>query len=152
MIIRYLRLYCATPASEPERHRDGVVAVAAIEEKAALARLLLADMGAWGRNPGASVTSAIGPMMIAAYRQLIWGFGISLAETLVVERDVDGHFDLMCDPRDGDGYRRMPLFARGGRSTARTAEAFVSWAGAAGQAMLERAEAVGIGEWAGVEG
>jgi hypothetical protein len=151
-IIRYLRLHCQHPTARPEPYTDGVLAVASINEGTHLARLLLADMSAWGRGGGASVTKAIDRLMVAAHRHLIAGFGIALHDTLIVERDGSGHFDLVCDLHDGKGYRHMPLFAADKRIAPRTREAFLSWAGAPGGAMLAKAQAVGEGAWAGVEG
>lgn len=152
-LIRYLRLFCAFPGATLESRRDGVVAVAAIHESAALARLLLADMGLWGRNDGTSVTNACEQYMRAAHKQLISRFGIPLADTLVVELDSAGHFDLVVDAGDGQGYRHSPLFALDRRLPARSRAAFLSWApGGSGRALLDKAESVGAGAWADVEG
>ena len=73
------------------------------------------------------------------------GFGIALADTLVVEVDRSGAFDLVCDLGDGRGSRHQPLFCVHRRAPARSREAFLSWAGEMGRAMLNRAEAVGAG-------
>jgi hypothetical protein len=151
-ILRYLRLHCPHPTARPEPRKDGVLAVASINERSHLARLLLADMDAWGRNTGASVTNAIDRLMAAAHRHLISGFGIALKDTLVVELDGNGHFDLVCDLLDGQGLRHMPLYGLDKRIEPRTREAFLSWAGPSGEAMLAKAEAVASGAWAGVEG
>lgn len=151
-LIRHLRLHCSTPAARPQRHRDGILAVAAIVESAHLARLLLIDMEQWGRNDGASVTNAIDLLAPEAHRLLIAGFGIALRDTQIVEWDGSGAFDLVCDLGDGRGPRHQPLFAIDKGAAPRSREAFLSWAGAVGREMLSRAEAVGAGEWAGVEG
>jgi hypothetical protein len=90
-LIRHLRLFCASPNAVPVRQKDGVLAVAGVLERAGLARLLLVDMERWGRNPGASVTNAIDRLVPAAHRYLIGGFGIALADTLIVEWDGSGH-------------------------------------------------------------
>lgn len=151
-IIRYLRLHCAHPTARPEPRKDGVLAVASVNEGTHLARLLLADMRLWGRGGGASVTNAVDRLMVAAHRHLIAGFGIALRDTLIVEWDGSGKFDLVRDVGDGQGYRHMALFPPDKRIAPRTREAFVSWAGAPGLAMLAKADAVGAGEWAGAEG
>lgn len=151
-VIRYLRLFCSHPGAEAETRRDGVVAVAAIYEHAALARLLLVDMGLWGRNEGATVTSAFEKFMVAGHRQLISRFGIPLDDTLVVARDSAGHFDWIAEGGDGLGYRCSPMLAMGRPVPARSREAFLSWAGIGGETLLEKADSVGAGAWADVEG
>lgn len=151
-LIRHLRLYCASPNSKPARDHDGVLAVAGVVERAGLARLLLVDMERWGRNQGASVTNAVDQLVPAAYRHLIGGFGIPIAETLIVELDASGAFDLVCDRNDGTGMRHEPLHAPGGAARPRSREAFLAATGAMGRVMLQRAEAIGSGEWVGVEG
>ena len=148
-LIRHLRLFCASPNVVPVRQKDGVLAVAGVLERAGLARLLLVDMERWGRNPGASVTNAIDRLVPAAHRYLIGGFGIALADTLIVEWDGSGAFDLVCD-LGGMSHRPLHGSERGARPRSR--EAFVAATGAMGRAMLQRAEAVGKGEWVGVEG
>lgn len=151
-LIRHLRLFCPSPDATPVRHHDGILAVAGVLEHANLARMLLIDMERFGRNRGASVTNAIQRVAPAAHRLLVGGFGIALADTLVVELDGAGAFDLVCDMGDGMGMRHQPLFCMNRQAPARSREAFLSWAGDMGRAMLERAEAVGAGQWAGVEG
>lgn len=151
-LIRHLRLFCQSPDATPVRHHDGILAVAGVLERANLARLLLVDMERFGRNRGASVTNAIQRVAPAAHRLLIGGFGIALVDTLVVEVDRSGAFDLVCDLGDGRGSRHQPLFCMHRKAPARSREAFLSWAGEMGRAMLDRAEAVGAGEWVGVEG
>lgn len=151
-LIRHLRMFCQSPDATPVRHHDGILAVAGVLEDANLARLLLDDMERFGRNRGASVTNAIQRVAPAAHRLLIGGFGIALVDTLVVELDGSGAFDLVCDLGDGLGMRHQPLFCMHRKAPARSREAFLSWAGDMGRAMLERAEAVGAGQWAGVEG
>ncbi len=151
-LIRHLRLFCASPNVLPVRQQDGVLAVAGVLERAGLARLLLVDMERWGRNPGASVTNAVDQLAPAAHRYLIGGFGIALSDTLIVEWDGSGAFDVVCDLGDGRGVSHRPLYGveRGVRPRSR--EAFIAATGGMGRAMLQRAEAVGRGEWAGVEG
>jgi len=151
-ILRFLRLYCATPNSIAQPHRDGILAVAAVNEAAELATLLLADMALWGRGAGASVTNAIDMVMVKAHASLIARFGIPLAVTRVVEWDSSGHFDLYCDMRDGRGYLHHPLVGTNRKTAARSREAFLSWAPGAGQRMLTKAEEVGSGVYAGTEG
>ena len=151
-LIRYLRLYCATPDAMPERHRDGVLAVAAVNERAELATLLLADMSLWGRGAGASVTNAIDRVMALAHSVLIDRFGIPLSQTRVVEWDSAGHFDMFCDMRDGKGYLHHPLFGIERSIVPRSREAFLSWASGLGYVMLAKADLVGCGAYAGVEG
>ena len=151
-LIRHLRLYCASPNEAPVRHHDGILAVAGVLEHACLARLLLVDMERFGRNRGASVTNAIDQVVPVAHRLLIAGFGVDLADTLVVEWDGSGAFDLVCDMRDGMGMRHQPLLCMNRTAAPRSREAFLSWAGEMGREMLKRAEAVGAGQWAGVEG
>lgn len=151
-VIRFLRLYSRSPDAKPEQRRDGVLAVAAIKEAAGLARLLLVDMGPWGRNDGASVTNAFETILPAAHRWLIAGFDVPLADTLVVELDSSGHFDLICDLGDGAGLRHTPLVAGQRACPPRSREAFIWWAGGVGRAMLHRVDAVREGAWAGVEG
>lgn len=151
-VIRYLRFHCQSPDARPVPNRDGILAIAAIRETAHLARLLLVDMGAWGRNDGASVTNAARPLMDAAHRRLISGFGIELADTLVAELDGSGHFDLIVDLGDGLGHRHSPLVAGERGVAVRSREAFLWWAGEVGRSMLRTVDAVREGEWAGVEG
>ena len=74
--VRHLRMHCASPNARPTIGRDGVVAVAGVNERAGLARLLLVDMGLWKRNDGASVTNAIDVLATEAHRRLIAGFTI----------------------------------------------------------------------------
>ena len=152
MAIRYLRLHCQHPGARPETHKDGVLAVAAVHEQASLARLLLADMSAWGRGRGARVTSAIEMLAPAAHRHLIAGFGIALQDTLIVGRDGCGHFDLVSARGEGKGYRHTPLSTRDPRIEPRSREAFLSWAGPPGDIMLAKVQAVADGQWSGVEG
>jgi hypothetical protein len=151
-VVRYLRFHCQSLDARPEPNRDGILAIAAIRETAHLARLLLVDMSAWGRNDGASVTSAAGPLMDAAHRRLIAGFGINLADTLVAELDGSGHFDLIVDLGDGLGHRHSPLVAGERGVAVRSREAFLCWAGEVGRSMLRTVDAVRDCEWAGVEG
>lgn len=151
-IVRYLRLHCSTPTARPVPGRDGVLAVAAIKESAGLACLLLVDMGSWGRNDGASVTNAACALIDAAHRRLIGGFGIALSDTMCVELDGSGHFDLLIDIGDGAGLRHSALTAVDRAVPARTREAFLWWAGELGRQMLRTVDAVREGEWAGAEG
>ena len=151
-LIRHLRLFCASPNVVPVRQQDGVLAVAGVLERAGLARLLLVDMERWGRNPGASVTNAVDQLAPAAHRYLIGGFGIALADTQIVELDGSGAFDLVCGLGDGFGMSHRPLYGAERGARPRSREAFIAATGAMGRAMLQRAEAVGKGEWAGVEG
>ena len=152
-IIRYLRFHCPTATSMPQADRDGALAVAAINESAQLAHMLLVDMRRWDRNDGASLREALGVLVPAAHRRLVAGFGIPMADTLIVEWDggdvfvrlrVEAEAALQsfddtpaCSTRRGDP---------GGRS------AFLAWARPTGEAMLEKVEAVVGGLWAGVEG
>jgi hypothetical protein len=151
-VIRFLRLHCRTPDARPEVYRDGVLAVAAVNERAGLARLLLADMGAWGRNDGASVTNALQMLVPAAHRLLIGGFGVPLGETHVVELDGSGHFDLVSDLKDSGGQRHQPLTHGPGGCAPRSREAFLRWAGETGHSMLKTVDAMRDGAWPGVEG
>jgi len=151
-LIRNLRLFCASPNAAPVRQQDGVLAVAGVLERAGLARLLLVDMERWGRNAGASVTNAIDQLVPAAHRCLIGGFGIALADTLIVECDGSGAFDVVCDLGDGRGMSHQPLSVVEHGVRPRSREAFIAATGAMGRAMLQRAETVGVGDWAGVEG
>ncbi len=151
-LIRHLRLFCASPNVVPVRQQDGVLAVAGVLERAGLARLLLVDMERWGRNPGASVTNAIDRLVPAAHRYLIGGFGIALADTLIVEWDGSGAFDVVCDLGDGSGMSHRPLYGAEHDLRPRSREAFIAATGAMGRVMLQRAETVGVGDWAGVEG
>lgn len=152
-IIRYLRLHCPTSTSTPQPNRDGVLAVASINEQAQLAQMLLGDMRRWGRNDGASVRDALGLLVPAAHRHLVAGFGISLADTLFVGWDggetflrlrvekAPARWPCECAPACA-----MRIGAAGGRSC------FLAWTGPVGASMLEKAEAVLGGMWAGVEG
>ena len=83
---------------------------------------------------------------------VIGGFGIALSDTLIVEWDGSGAFDLVCGFGDGSGRSHRPLCGADRGARPRSREAFVAATGAMGRAMLQRAEAVGKGEWAGVEG
>jgi hypothetical protein len=104
LLIRYLRMHGEHPTAKPVRHRDGILVVAAVNESAELATLLIADMSLWKRGHGASATNPIDTVMVEAHSALIEGFGIPLAATRVVEWDSCGKFDLYCDRRDGKGY------------------------------------------------
>lgn len=150
-IIRHLRLHAAYPTAKPTVGRDGVLAVAAIHESASLARLLLADMGRFKRNDGASVTNGIDVFITEAHTRLIAGFKIALQDTQVVELDASGYFDLVVDLGEGCGRRHQPLFATGGVAS-RSREAFAAWGGHVAREMLRRAEVIGEKGWAGVEG
>jgi hypothetical protein len=152
-IIRYLRFHCPTPNSMPQPNRDGALAVAAISEDAQLAQMLLVDMRRWIRNDGASVRGALGVLVPAAHRRLVAGFGISLADTLIVEWDGDAAFlrlrvDTAPVNRDHDGttFCATRRGDQGGRLS------FLAWTGPTGAVMLERVEAVVGAVWAGVEG
>lgn len=151
-IVRYLRLHCPTPTAHPVPGCDGILAVAAIKESAGLARPLLVDMAPWGRNDGASVTSAMVVLVEAAHRRLIGGFGIPLADTMFVELDGSGCFDLLVDMADGAGLRHRPLIAGERALPARTRVAFLWWAGDVGRQMLRTVEGVREGARAGAEG
>lgn len=92
-------------------------------------------------------------MSYAAHRRLVAGFGISLADTLIVEWDGDDAFFRM--RVEGEAAQRGPddapacvtrRGARGGRS------AYLVWARLTGEAMLGKVDAVVGGVWAGVEG
>ena len=137
-LIRHLRLFCASPNVPPVRQQDGVLAVAGVLERAGLARLLLVDMERWGRNPGASVTNAVDQLAPAAHRYLIGGFGIALSDTLIVEWDGSGAFDLLCGFGDGSGTSHRPLCGADRGARPRSREAFVAATGAMGRAMLQR--------------
>ena len=137
-LIRHLRLFCASPNVAPVRQQDGVLAVAGVLERAGLARLLLVDMERWGRNPGASVTNAVDQLAPAAHRYLIGGFGIALSDTLIVEWDGSGAFDLLCGFGDGSGTSHRPLCGADRGARPRSREAFVAATGAMGRAMLQR--------------
>ena len=152
-IIRYLRFHCPTPTSMPQANRDGALAVAAIREDAQLAQMLLIDMRRWDRNDGASLRDALGVLVPAAHRRLVAGFGIPMADTLIVEWDGGDVFTRLSvegeAARQGcDDTRACALRSGlpGGRSC------FLAWARPAGEAMLEKVEAVAGGVWAGVEG
>lgn len=151
-LLRYLRMHFPFPQARPIRHRDGVLAVAAINESAELATLLIADMSLWKRGHGTSATNAIDVAMVEAHAALIEGFGLPLAATRVVEWDSADRFDLYCDLRDGKGYLHYPLVATTRAIEPRSRGAFLSWAPGVGHLMLEKAELVGRGEYAGVEG
>jgi len=151
-IVRHLRLHCATPTANPIPGSDGILAVAAIKESAGLARLLLVDMDAWGRNDGASMTHAAGAVVHAAHRRLIGGFGIPLLDTICVELDRSGYFDLLLDVGDGAGLRRSALMVGDRSVPARSREAFLRCAGEVGRQMLRTVDAVREGEWVGAEG
>lgn len=58
----------------------------------------------------------------------------------------------MCGLGDGFGMSHRPLYGAERGARPRSREAFIAATGAMGRAMLQRAEAVGKGEWAGVEG
>jgi len=100
----------------------------------------------------ASVTNAIDRLVPAAHRYLIGGFGIALADTLIVEWDGSGAFDVVCDLGDGSGMSHRPLYGAEHDLRPRSREAFIAATGAMRRAMLQRAETVGVGDWAGVEG
>ena len=83
---------------------------------------------------------------------MIAGFGIEIKDTLVVELDYSGYFDLIVDLGDGMGRRHSPLIAGERGIAGRSREAFLWWAGDVGRAMLQTVDAVRAGQWAGVEG
>jgi hypothetical protein len=150
--VRHLRMHCTSPNARPTIGRDGVVAIAGVNERAGLARLLLADMGLWQRNDGASVTNAIDVLATEAHKRLIAGFSIGLGDTQVVELDGSGAFDLVLDLGDGSGRRHQPLFAPGRSVASRSRQAFLAWGGDVAQAMLRRVDELREKGWAGVEG
>jgi hypothetical protein len=150
--IRHLRMHCASPTARPSLSRDGILAVAGVKEEAGLARLLLADMGSWGRNDGASVTNAIEVLVREAHQRMVAGFNIALADTQIVELDGSGAFDLVLDLGDGRGARHQPLFAPRRDVLPRSREAFLAWGGDVAQAMLARVDGLREVGWAGVEG
>jgi hypothetical protein len=151
-VIRYLRLHVPYPRAAAQRHRDGILAIASVAEHAELATLLLVDMSLFGRGAGASVTNAIDVAMVEAHAALVKGFAIPLDSTPVVEWDSAGMFDLYCDLGDGRGYLHQPLFARERGIKPRSKEAFLSWAGKTGLQLIQKAEMVGSGAYAGAEG
>lgn len=95
-IIRYLRFHCLTPTSMPLANRDGALAVAAIREDAQLAQMLLVDLRRWDRSDGASLRDALGVLVPAAHRRLVAGFGIPMADILIVEWDGGDVFVMLC--------------------------------------------------------
>lgn len=152
-IIRYLRFHCLTSTSVLQANRDGTSAVAAINEDAQLAQLLLVDMRRWDRNDGASVNESLSVLLPAAHSRLVAGFGISLADTLLVEWDGDDAFFRL--QVENDAAQRGPdgcltrTVRRGGPAER---SCFLAWAGPTGAAMLAKVKAVVDGVWAGVEG
>jgi len=137
----------------PQPNRDGALAVAAINEDAQLAQMLLVDMRRWDRNDGASVRDALSVLVPAAHRRLVAGFGIPLADTLIVEWDGgDLFFRLRVEGEAAQqGFDDAPTCApRGGVHGGRSS--FLAWARPAGEAMIEKVEAAAGGAWAGVEG
>ena len=129
-IIRYLRFHCPSPTAIPQPNRDGALAVAAINEDAQLAQVLLVGMRRLDRNDGASVNESLSVLVPATHRRLVAGFGTSLAETLVVEWDGDGvFFRLRVDMAPvKQGHEGTPASAarsgeHGGRSS------FLAWTG-----------------------
>jgi hypothetical protein len=152
-IIRYLRFHCLTPTSMPQANRDGALAVAAIREDAQLAQMLLVDLRRWDRSDGASLRDALGVLVPAARRRLVAGFGIPMADILIVEWDGGDVFVMLCvegeAARQGcDDTRACAL--RSGVPDGRSS--FLAWARPAVDAMLEKVEAVAGGVWAGLEG
>ena len=138
-ISRYLRFHCPTPTSMPQANRDGALAVAAIREDAQLAQLLLVDMRRWDRNDGASLRDALGVLVPAAHRRLVAGFGIPMADTLIVEWDGGDVFTRLSvegeAARQGcDDTRACALRSGlpGGRSS------FLAWAKPAGRQCSRR--------------
>ena len=152
-IIRYLRFHCPTSTSVPQANRDGALAVAAFNEDAQLAQMLLVDMRRWDRNDGASVSDALDVLVPTAHRRLVAGFGISLADTLIGEWDGgDAFFRLRVDShtaRRGPDDAPAGAIRRGGPGGR---SSFLAWAGPMGAVMLEKVEPVVGGVWAGVEG
>lgn len=151
-IIRYMRMRCANPNAKPEAGSDGVLAVAAIDERAGLARLLLVDMGPWGRNDGASATNAVEQLVEMAHHRLIAGFGVELDHTACAELDSDEQFDLLVRRAPGGGISHAPLKVQQADACPRSRQAFLHWACGVGGPMLGIVEAVRTGTWAGVEG
>ena len=151
-LIRHLvSLFCASPNVPPVRQQDGVLAVAGVPSGPDWRGCCWWTWSA-GAATRASVTNAVDQLAPAAHRYLIGGFGIALADTQIVELDGSGAFDLVCGFGDGSGIVASAAMRRGSRCSARSREAFIAATGAMGHAMLQRAEAVGKGEWAGVEG
>lgn len=152
-IFRFLRFHCPTSTSVPQANRDGALAVAAINEDAQLAQMVLVDMRRWDRNDGASVNESLNVLVPAAHRRLVAGFGISLADTLVVEWEGDDAFFRLQVENDAahQGTGGGPIRSvRRGDPVGRTC--FLAWAGSMGAAMLAKVEDVVEGVWAGVEG
>ena len=89
----------------------------------------------------------------AARRRLVAGFGIPMADILIVEWDGGDVFVMLCvegeAARQGcDDTRACAL--RSGVPDGRSS--FLAWARPAVDAMLEKVEAVAGGVWAGLEG
>lgn len=150
--IRHLRMRCAHPGATVEVGANGVVAVSAINEAAGLARLMVGDLNPWGLNSGASATDAIDTFVVEAHRLLIGEFRFALADTQLVEVDSQGGFDWVVALEGGRGRGFQPVRSMSGRFEPRSQGAFFEWWGNVGRAMLARVEAVGAGEWAGIEG
>ena len=152
-IIRYLRFHCPTSTSVPQANLDGALAVAAINEDAQLAQLLLVDLRRLDRNDCARVDESLSVLVPTAHRHLVAGFGISLADPLVVEWDGDDAFFRL--QVEHDAAQRGPVGCltrtvwRGGPPGR---SCFLAWAGPTGTAMVGKVEAVVGGVWAGVEG
>ncbi|MBW8832406.1 MAG: hypothetical protein JF606_24000 [Burkholderiales bacterium] len=137
-----LRMRCRSGGSGLELHQDGVLALAAIHGSGAIATLLLADMSLWnGREPGTlSLTAAIDEYVKAAYQRLIAPRGVPMDRVRIVEWDACGNFDFFATTTVGGYLTHVPVFGLSRVSMPRSREAFISWTGATGAALLASAE------------
>ncbi|MBW8833259.1 MAG: hypothetical protein JF606_28545 [Burkholderiales bacterium] len=136
-----LRMRCRSSGSGLELHENGVLALAAIQGSDA-ATLLLADMSLWSsRDPGTlSLTAAIDEYVKAAYQRLIAPRGVPMDRVRIVEWDACGNFDFFATTTVGGYFTHVPVFGLSRMSMPRSREAFLSWTGATGAALLSSAE------------
>lgn len=148
-VIRYLRFHCQSPDASPVLRRDGILAIAAIREKA---HLLLVDMDAWGRNSGASVKNAAAPLLDVAHGRLIAGFGIGMADTCVAVLDRSGNFDVIAGTNGGRATP-LPCTELESAVAVQSREEFFMWAGEVSRPMLHAINVVRHGQqWTAMEG
>lgn len=140
--LRCLRMSCKSRDCEMVLNADGVFAVAAIHGSGQAATLLLADMWLWSRrDPGTlGLSAAIDDYVKVAYQRLIAPKGISMDQVRIVEWGSCGNFDFFGSTVVGGYLTHVPVFGLSRGNQPRSREAFLSWTGAVGAALLARVE------------
>lgn len=136
VVIRYLRLRYLPEARACVKHEDGVLAVASVRPVSGWALLLLCDMGR--RDPSLPELDAPAwdRCLHAGHRWLVQGFDVALGDTTVLVWDRSGQFREAAPGSLCSASVSLPAV----------------WQSPAGRAVIDKAQAVMGGEWAGAEG